>query len=173
MKPAHDDTQPSRSCARHDNGSSPLEGFRRRRTSGPFAFRSTCSSSIVRSVWSRLWSFRVQNGVAPGRANGRHAHRERTGAGWPLATHGTVSELPAYFFLIWSVTVVLCLRLPLVPVRERVLLPALLLRLACTVSVEVLEVLLGLKLAVAPAGRPLRVSVTLPLKPPLALTVIA
>ena len=31
---------------------------------GAFVFTSTCRFSRVRWVWSRLWSFRVQNGVA-------------------------------------------------------------------------------------------------------------
>src|SRR5436305_2924186 len=30
-----------------------------------FAFSPTCRVRSVRWVWSRLWSFRVQNGVAP------------------------------------------------------------------------------------------------------------
>jgi hypothetical protein len=59
-------------------------------------FRSTCSSSIVRWVWSRLWSFQVQNSRAAGvrvelyekmdqgvpakyPLYGRDAHRTRAG----------------------------------------------------------------------------------------------
>jgi hypothetical protein len=38
---------------------------------GAFVFRSTCGVGSVRWAWSRLWSFRVQNSVASGRANGR------------------------------------------------------------------------------------------------------
>ena len=41
------------------NGSSPLEGSAKAPHVGAFVFRATCSSSIVRWVWSRLWSFRV------------------------------------------------------------------------------------------------------------------
>src|SRR5258708_36886527 len=41
------------------DGSSPSEGSAKAPHVGAFAFRSTCSSSIVQWVWSRLWSFRV------------------------------------------------------------------------------------------------------------------
>ena len=53
------------------DGSSPSEGSAKAPHVGAFSFRPTCSLSNVRCVWSRLWSFRVQNGVARGRANGR------------------------------------------------------------------------------------------------------
>src|SRR5258708_29457727 len=46
------------------NGSSPLEGSAKAPHVGAFAFRTTCSSSRVRWVWSRLWSFRVQNAAS-------------------------------------------------------------------------------------------------------------
>jgi hypothetical protein len=39
------------------NGSSPLEGSAKAPHIGVFVFSSTCSSSIVQSVWSPLWSF--------------------------------------------------------------------------------------------------------------------
>src|ERR1700731_1271335 len=45
------------------NGSSPLEGFAKAQHVGAFAFSPTCRVVSVRWVWSRLWSFRVQNGV--------------------------------------------------------------------------------------------------------------
>ena len=44
------------------NGSSPLEGSAKAPHIGAFAFRTTCPSSNVRWVWSRLWSFRVEEG---------------------------------------------------------------------------------------------------------------
>src|SRR5437667_7241458 len=42
------------------DGSSPSEGSAKAPHVGAFVFRSTCSSSIVQWVWSRLWSFQVQ-----------------------------------------------------------------------------------------------------------------
>src|SRR5579862_2153962 len=41
------------------DGSSPSEGSVKAPHVGAFAFRPTCPSSRVRWVWSRLWSFRV------------------------------------------------------------------------------------------------------------------
>jgi hypothetical protein len=41
------------------DGSSPSEGSAKSLQTGPFAFRSTCTSSNVRWAWSRLWSFQV------------------------------------------------------------------------------------------------------------------
>ena len=41
------------------DGSSPSEGSAKTPHVGAFSFRSICSASIVRWVWSRLWSFRV------------------------------------------------------------------------------------------------------------------
>jgi hypothetical protein len=43
------------------DGSSPSEGSAKAPHVGVLAFRSTCSSSIVRLVWSRSWSFRVDD----------------------------------------------------------------------------------------------------------------
>ena len=63
------------------------------------------------------------------------------------------------------------LRLPLVPVIVSVTIPGLLLLLVWIVSVDVPEVLGGLNVAVAPAGRALRLKATLPVKPPLGVTV--
>jgi hypothetical protein len=45
------------------NGSSPLEGSAKAPHVGAFVFRSTCSSSTVWWIWSRLWSFRVSEGT--------------------------------------------------------------------------------------------------------------
>ena len=41
------------------DGSSPSEGFANALHVGAFSFRPTCSSSNVRWVWSRLWSFQL------------------------------------------------------------------------------------------------------------------
>jgi hypothetical protein len=42
------------------DGSSPSEGSAKAPHVGPFSFRPTCSSSNVRWVWSRLWSFQAR-----------------------------------------------------------------------------------------------------------------
>jgi hypothetical protein len=47
------------------DGSSPSEGSAKVQHVAAFAFSPTCRVGRVRWVWSRLWSFRVQNGVAP------------------------------------------------------------------------------------------------------------
>src|SRR5437879_12692150 len=54
------------------DGSSPSEGSAKAPHVGPFSFRRTCSTSIVRWVWSRLSSFRVGGPVL-----GRPTARER------------------------------------------------------------------------------------------------
>jgi len=41
------------------SGSSPEEGFAKAPHVGVFSFRSACSLSNVRWVWSRLWSLQV------------------------------------------------------------------------------------------------------------------
>jgi hypothetical protein len=46
------------------DGSSPSEGSAKVQHVAAFAFSPTCRVGSVRWVWSRLWSFRVQNGVA-------------------------------------------------------------------------------------------------------------
>jgi hypothetical protein len=46
------------------DGSSPSEGSAKVQHVGAFAFSPTCKVGSVRWVWSCLWSFRVQNGVA-------------------------------------------------------------------------------------------------------------
>jgi hypothetical protein len=43
------------------DGSSPSEGSAKSPLTGNFSFRTTCRLSFVRWVWSRLWSFRVEN----------------------------------------------------------------------------------------------------------------
>jgi hypothetical protein len=55
------------------DGSSPSEGSAKTPHVGAFAFRSTCRVSTVRWVWSRLWSFQVQN--APGAPQTGHRWR--------------------------------------------------------------------------------------------------
>ena len=73
--------------------------------------------------------------------------------------------------LSWSATEVEWLRLPLVPVIVSVTIPGLLLLLVWIVIVDVPEVVGGLNVAVAPGGTPLMVRATLPVKPPLGVTV--
>ena len=63
------------------------------------------------------------------------------------------------------------LSVPLVPVIVSVAVPGLLLLAVLIVRVELLEALGGLNVAVAPAGRPLTLKATLPVKPPLGVTV--
>lgn len=71
------------------------------------------------------------------------------------------------------VTVVECTRVPLVPVMVKVKVPAGVVLLVDTETVEdpepVTEV--GLKLAVAPVGRPLMLKATFPANPPDPVTV--
>jgi hypothetical protein len=43
------------------DGSSPSEGSVKVPQNGAFRFGFTCTISSVRQVWSRLWSFQVQN----------------------------------------------------------------------------------------------------------------
>ena len=45
------------------DGSSPSEGSAKAPHVGAFSFSSTCSSSNVRWVWSRLWSFHAGEGA--------------------------------------------------------------------------------------------------------------
>ena len=47
------------------DGSSPSEGSAKVQHVATFAFSPTCRVGSVRWVWSRLWTFRVQTGVAP------------------------------------------------------------------------------------------------------------
>ena len=49
------------------DGSSPSEGSAKAPEIGAFSFRQTCSVSNVRCVWSRLWSFCVENAAVVGR----------------------------------------------------------------------------------------------------------
>ena len=68
--------------------------------------------------------------------------------------------------------VVVCVRLPLVPVTVTVAVPVAAVLLAVKVSVLVLVVLEGLNDAVTPEGNPEAERLTLPLKPPVGLTVM-
>ena len=47
-------------------GSSPSEGSAKAEHVGTFAFSATCGLDSVRWVWSRLWSFRVENPAVRG-----------------------------------------------------------------------------------------------------------
>jgi hypothetical protein len=51
------------------DGSSPSEGSARYLQIGRFPFSSTCRSSSLRWVWSRLWSFQIRNALPPPRAS--------------------------------------------------------------------------------------------------------
>ena len=44
------------------DGSSPSEGSAKAPHAGAFVFTSTCRFSRVRRIWSRLWSFRADEG---------------------------------------------------------------------------------------------------------------
>jgi hypothetical protein len=68
------------------------------------------------------------------------------------------------YFWIWSVTVVLWLKLAFRPVMVRVVVPVVLLWLVWMVRVEVLVVDGGVKVAVVLAGRPLRLRLTVPVR---------
>ena len=61
---------------------------------------------------------------------------------------------------------------PLVPVTVTTVVPIVAAAVAERVSVLVPLVLAGLKLAVTPLGKPLAASATLPVKPPLGVTVM-
>ncbi len=63
------------------NGSSPLEGSAKAPQVGAFAFRSTCRFSRVRWVWSRLWSFRVGEGLGRAGPMPSEPPRQRRGRG--------------------------------------------------------------------------------------------
>ena len=71
-----------------------------------------------------------------------------------------------------SVIVVVCVRLPEVPVMVTVTVPVVAVLLAVSVKVLVLVVLVGLKDAVTPLGRPDADRLTLPLKPFCGVIVI-
>ena len=72
-----------------------------------------------------------------------------------------------------SDTVVVCVRAPLLPLIVNVYVPAGVVVLVATVMEEEPEPITdgGLKLAVAPAGNPLALNVTIPVKPPEGVTV--
>jgi len=77
------------------------------------------------------------------------------------------------FIAVVNVTEDVCVRLPLVPVIVNGTLPAGVVEADVTVNVEEPEVVtdVGLKLAVAPNGRPLTLNVTVPLNPADGITV--
>src|SRR5205085_3789034 len=60
------------------DGSSPSEGSAKAPHVGAFAFRTTCSSSNVRWVWSRLWSFRARDSTSS-------AQKKRLALALPIA----------------------------------------------------------------------------------------
>jgi hypothetical protein len=72
-----------------------------------------------------------------------------------------------------SANVAVWVRLPEVPVRMTVASPSVAVLEAVNVNVLAVVVLEGLKDAVTPLGRPLAVSATAPVKPPIGVTVIA
>ena len=74
--------------------------------------------------------------------------------------------------VIVSAMVVLCVRLPEVPMIVTFVVPATAVLEAVRVNVLVLLVLAGLNEAVTPVGRPLAVRATEPVKPPESVTVI-
>ena len=67
---------------------------------------------------------------------------------------------------------VVCVSVPLVPVTVILAVPVVAVLDAVNLIVLVVAVEVGLKLAVIPAGRPLKLSATLPLNPPVGATVI-
>ena len=71
-----------------------------------------------------------------------------------------------------KLTVVVCVRLPLVPVMVTVAVPVAAVLLAVNVNVLLLVVLDGLNEAVTPLGNPEADKLTLPLKPFTGLTVM-
>lgn len=80
---------------------------------------------------------------------------------------------PAPGALTVSDTDVVRVRVPLVPVIVSVNVPVAAVALAVTVNVDMPDVITdaGLKLPLAPAGRPLTANATVPLKPPDGVTV--
>ena len=62
------------------DGSSPSEGSAKAPHVGAFSFRATCSSSNVRWVWSRLWSFDARESTSTSKKGVRRslfpAHRD-------------------------------------------------------------------------------------------------
>ena len=84
------------------------------------------------------------------------------------------SEKSAVGLATTSVTVVVCVRVPLVPVIVKGNVPVGVVLLVVTVIVEEPDVVtdVGLKLAPAPAGNPLALKVTVPVNPPDGVTVM-
>jgi hypothetical protein len=86
----------------------------------------------------------------------------------PIAAPWPTNLIPiAAAFATVRVTPAVCVRLPLVPVMVTVDVPTGVVPLVVTVSVELPDpvTVAGTKLAVAPAGSPLALSVTTPLNP--------
>jgi hypothetical protein len=63
------------------DGSSPSEGSAKAPHIGAFSVEGTCTISSVQWVWSRLWSFQVQNGAGVQAAADRETSRPRQGVG--------------------------------------------------------------------------------------------
>jgi hypothetical protein len=74
------------------DGSSPSEGSAKSPHVGAFSFRATCALSNVRWVWSRSWSFRIQNAPAL-RFSTRPPHEVEL-LGWNGSAHPD-SHLPS------------------------------------------------------------------------------
>jgi hypothetical protein len=55
------------------SGSSPEEGSAKAQQISAFDFGLTCTSSSLHRVWSRLWSFQVENAVPSSRVSDREA----------------------------------------------------------------------------------------------------
>jgi hypothetical protein len=72
------------------DGSSPSEGSAKAPHVGAFVFSLTCGVGSVRWVWSRLWSFRVQNGTE--RRAAFRVNRAGPVAKEPPATPGSDGE---------------------------------------------------------------------------------
>ena len=89
-----------------------------------------------------------------------------------LTLFGDADRLKSGAAFTVRLTVVVCVRLPEVPVIVTVLVPAAAVLLAANVSELVVVVEAGVKVAVTPLGRPDAVKATLPVNPFLGVTVI-
>lgn len=89
-----------------------------------------------------------------------------------LTLFGEADRLKSGAAFTVRLTVVVCVRLPDVPVIVTVLVPVAAVLLAVNVRELVLVVEVGVKVAVTPLGRPDAVRATLPVKPFLGVTVI-
>ena len=68
------------------DGSSPSEGFAKAAQIAAFSVEPTCTVSSMRRVWSRLWSFQVQNPALASRARRTGARHRKS----PMATMKSV-----------------------------------------------------------------------------------